>query len=55
MPAALLEPSGTLLRKVAMTATMLTAPPFINESPITIDSGLPSSRAPTAIASPLPF
>jgi hypothetical protein len=32
---------------------MLTAPPPIGLSPITMDSGMPSSRASTAIATPL--
>jgi len=39
---------------MAATATALTAPPPIMVTPITIDSGTPSSRAPTAMASPLP-
>ncbi len=40
---------------MAATATVLTTPPFSIDRPITIDSGMPSSRAPTAIARPLPL
>lgn len=53
MPAALESPSGTLDKKIAITATKLTTGPPIMLTPITIDSGIPSSRAPTAIAIPL--
>src|SRR5215212_7911760 len=52
MPAALDNPSGTFERNIAVTATRLTAPPCIIETPLTIDSGIPSNSAPTAIASP---
>ena len=54
IPAELESPSGTFDRNTAATVTMLTAPPAIMLTPIAIDSGIPSSRAPTAIASPLP-
>jgi hypothetical protein len=54
MPDAPDRPSGTFERKIAITATQLTAVPPIILTPITMDSGMPSSNAPTAMASPLP-
>ena len=54
MPAALESPSGMLERNIAATATKLTTPPESSERPITMDSGIPSSSAPSAIAVPLP-
>src|SRR4051794_31715804 len=54
MPAELESPSGMFDRKIATTATQLTAPPAIIDTPITIDSGIPSISAPTAIARPDP-
>lgn len=43
-------------RKIAATATTLTPRPPSIDRPMTIDSGIPSSTAPTAIAVPLaPF
>src|SRR4051812_41390693 len=54
MPAELDRPSGTLDTKIATTATQLTAPPASIDVPMTIDSGIPSSSAPTAMAVPLP-
>src|SRR3954462_10608211 len=54
IPAELESPSGTFERKTAATVTRLTAPPEIMLTPMAIDSGIPSSKAPTAIANPLP-
>ena len=54
MPAALDSPSGTFEMNTAATTDTLTAPPPSNPMPMTTDSGMPSSRAPIAIAVPLP-
>src|SRR4051812_9968247 len=55
MPAELESPSEMLDRKMAVTATQLTAPPLSRLSPMTTDSGTPSSSDPTAMARPLPL
>lgn len=47
------EPSARFDRKMAMAATMLTAPPCSRLKPMTIDSGMPSISAPTAMTVPL--
>src|SRR4051812_27229031 len=54
MPAALDSPSGTLEMKTAASTDRLTEPPDTRLSPRTTDSGTPSSRAPMAMAEPLP-
>lgn len=46
IPAELESPSGTLEMKTAAKVTRLTAPPATNDTPMTIDSGMPSSSAP---------
>ena len=47
------RPSGKLLIAIAATIGML-MPPCSTDSPITIDSGMPSISAPIAIAAPVP-
>ncbi|QCR22091.1 hypothetical protein C1N53_06880 [Pontibacter sp. SGAir0037] len=54
MPEALESPSGRFDSPTAITVTTLTAPPLMKPMPSTIDSGIPSTKAPTARASPLP-
>src|SRR4051794_17419003 len=53
MPDALDRPSGMFDRKIAITAVRLTPAPPSRLTPITTDSGTPSSNAPSAIAVPL--
>lgn len=54
MPAALESPSGMLEMKMAATVTTLTPAPASRLRPIATESGMPSGRAPTAMAAPLP-
>ena len=54
IPAELDKPSGRFDKKMAATVATLTAPPCRTLNPIAIDSGMPSSSAPSAIATPLP-
>src|SRR4051812_11599145 len=55
MPVVLDKDSGMLDRKMAITAAVLTAPPCIMLTPIAMDSGMPSSKEPNAMANPLPL
>ena len=54
MPAALDRPSGMLEMTIAASTATPTPWPPSSDSPSTIDSGMPSSSAPTAMAVPLP-
>src|SRR4051794_28028500 len=54
MPVVLDSDSGMLDKKIAIMAAVLTAPPCIILTPIAMDSGIPSSKEPNAIANPLP-
>ena len=53
MPALLDSPSGRLDSTIA-SSTGTPMPPVVSERPSTVDSGTPSSSAPTAMAVPLP-
>ena len=54
MPDVLESPSGRLEMKMPASTGTPTPPPPSSDMPSTIDSGTPSSRAPMAIAVPLP-
>lgn len=54
MPEELASPSGMLEMKIAVTVTVLIPLPSSMLNSMAMDSGIPSSRAPTAMAAPLP-